>query len=307
MRLASVQIEVAHAAPIPTWFGVGGGADRLARAGSVDELRRCVDADGALRILGDGANLLVDDDGVGELVVALTGDLGAVSWGDAGRASGGGLVRAGGAANLPKLITESVRRGLAGLEGLGGIPATVGGAVVMNAGGRYGQIADVVERVHAVDRQGGVHAIERPEIEFDYRRSGLVDLIVTAVDLRLAPADPVALRDRLRDVMAYKKDSQPLKDRSAGCCFKNPVLAGDVDGVGCAGQRVGAGMLIDRSGCKGLSVGGASVSPAHANFIVARPGARAGDVLAVMERVEARVLEKFGVDLEREVVVWRRT
>ncbi len=308
MPLASVQIEVERDAPIPTWFGVGGRAERLARPCSVEELRRCVEMDPRLRVLGDGANLLVDDDGVAELVVALRGaPFADVRW-DSGHGAPPVIVHAGSGANLPRLIVEAVRRGLGGIEGLGGIPATLGGAVMMNAGGKFGQIADVVERVHAVDRDGGVHAIGRDEIEFDYRRSGLDDLIVTGVDLRLTPADPAALRDRLREVMAYKKDSQPLKERSAGCCFKNPTLTRDVDGIGSRGERVGAGLLIDRAGCKGLTIGGAGVSPGHANFIVAGPGGagRAREVIAVMDEVERRVLERFGVRLEREVVIWRR-
>ncbi len=321
MSASANEVAIERAAPLPTWLGVGGCADRLARPGSVEELRRCVDLDPGLRVLGDGANLLVDDEGVGELVVVLGGEFGQTQWtvdppprrrgsGITGQESGGGArIRVGAAVNLPKLILECVRRGLGGIEGLGGIPATVGGAVVMNAGGKFGQIADAVACVQAVDRQGGVHTIEREEIDFAYRRSGLNDLIITVVELALAPSDSGALRERLREVMAYKKDSQPLKDRSAGCCFKNPVLSRDVDGIGRRGDRVGAGLLIDRAGCKGLTIGGASVSPEHANFIVAATGggARARDVIRVMEAVEKRVLERFGVRLEREVVVWSRT
>jgi len=302
---AVADLVVERNAPIPTWFGIGGGAEQLARPESVEQLVRCVQIDPELRVLGDGANLLVDDAGVRELVVVLNAAaFTRVTW------SADGRVVAGAGAQLPKLITESVRRGLAGLEGLGGIPATIGGAVRMNAGGAFGQIADVVERVHAVDREGREVVLERGEIAFSYRHSGLDGLIVTGVELALRPSDPAALRARLKDVMEYKKRSQPMADRSAGCVFKNPTLGQDLAGIGRPGERVSAGMLIDKAGCKGLRVGGASVSERHGNFIVAEspPAGRAmaRDVIDLMAEVARRVREGFGVELVPEVVIWRR-
>ena len=130
--------------------------------------------------------------------------------------------------------------------------------------------------------------------------------IVTAVEFGLDPGDAAPLRDRLKECMAYKKASQPMGAASAGCCFKNPTLGEAIEGVGDEGTRVSAGMLIDRAGCKGLRQGGAAVSEAHANFLVTDDGAKARDVIALMERVEARVRDTFGVTLEREVVVWTR-
>jgi UDP-N-acetylmuramate dehydrogenase len=305
--------------PIPTWFGVGGSADRLARPGSVDDVSRCLDIDPGAHVLGDGANLLVDDGGVGELVIAMTHPgMAAVSWGD-GRDAGRVVAMAG--ANLPKLTTEAVRRGLGGLEGLGGIPASIGGAAMMNAGGAFGQIGDVIERVHGVTRGGRRVTLERAHIDFEYRSSGLQGMIITSVELRLTAGDPQALRSRLKEVMEYKKRTQPMAERSAGCCFKNPTvdteralreawLNGDAKKV-LSGPprpqcRVSAGMLIDRAGCKGLKVGGAQVSEWHANFFVVREGAKAGDVITLMDSVTARVRDALGVQLEREVVVWRR-
>ncbi|MFM9997094.1 MAG: UDP-N-acetylmuramate dehydrogenase [Phycisphaerales bacterium] len=311
MPLVSEPMCVERDAPIPTWFGVGGRAERLARPATIDDLRRCVESDPRLRVLGDGANLLVDDSGVAELVVVLGGDLAGVRWSESKQSTATTdqspvVVRVGAAAKLSRLILEAGRRGFGGLEGLGGIPATVGGAAVMNAGGRFGQIGDTVVRVHAIDRSGGVHAIDRDDIEFAYRSSGLDGLIITAVDLRLSPSDPATLRDRLRDVMAYKKSTQPLADRSAGCAFRNPTLTSDLDGVGRRGERVSAGRLIDLAGCKGLCVGGAEVSRAHGNFLVAHAGAAARDVIALMDQVRRWVQDAFGVELEREVVVWSR-
>lgn len=306
-------LEIEYDARIPTWFGIGGKADRLARPRSLDQLAECIRLDPNLRILGDGANLLVDDDGVAELVVVLEGPT------FRGWTFDAATLRAGAGANLPKLINESVRRGLAGIESLGGIPASVGGAVIMNAGGAFGQIADSVARVHALDRQGRSVTLDRSRIAFDYRHSGLGNLIITQVEFSLTPADPAALRERHLEVMAYKKKSQPMAEKSAGCVFKNPTLTEDLTientdhgaakphEVHRAGSRVSAGMLIDRAGLKGLRVGGASVSPRHANFIVTDAGATARDVIELMDRVALGVFARFGVTLHPEVVIWRRT
>ena len=289
-------------APIPTWFKIGGRADRFARPRTSEELVRCVRIDPALRVLGDGANLLVHDDGVPELVVSLSDP----AWKRIEIDPRTGRVLAGAGASLPRLIKATIDAGLEGIEGLGGIPATVGGAAIMNAGGRFGQIGDVVQCVHGIDREGIEVVRDRREIAFDYRRSGLNDIIITAVELLLRPADKASLRTRHLEVMAYKKDSQPLAADSAGCVFKNPTLIADVDGIGARGQRVSAGMLIDRSGCKGMSLGGASVSECHGNFIVTATGCRASDVLGLMERVAQRVLDRFGVKVDPEIVIWRR-
>lgn len=300
--LADVVIERKEV--IPTWFGIGGGAERFAAPETVEQLRRCLQIDPALRVLGDGANLLVDDDGVEEVVVDLRArGLSEVRWDE----RDGGRVFVSAGANLPKLINEAARRGLAGLEGLAGIPASIGGAVRMNAGGTFGQIADVVSRVHGLRRDGSEVVLERSEIGFSYRHSGLDDLIITEVELALVPGETKALQAKVREVMAYKAKSQPMAERSAGCVFKNPTLAAPIDGIGISGQRVSAGMLIDRAGCKGMAVGGASVSPRHGNFIVTDPkAATARHVIDLMGQVTRRVHDTYGVSLQPEVVVWSR-
>lgn len=290
---------------IPTWFGVGGGAARFAEPATVDEICTLVRTEPALKIVGDGANLLVADQGVRGLVVSLV-RMRQVDW-DLGETSDGRVrVRVEAGHSLPKLINESVRRGLGGIETLGGIPATVGGAAIMNAGGKFGSFSDVVTRVFAVTRSGDVVTLERDQVAFGYRTSGLADLIVTCVEIALTRGDPVSLRERLKQVMEYKSASQPLRDRSAGCCFKNPVLTRDIEGVGRAGERVSAGMLIDRAGLKRTRVGTAEVSAVHANFLTVRPApeGRADDVVALLRVVMAGVEAAFGVRLEPEVVVW---
>lgn len=289
-------------APIPTWFGVGGRADRLCQPVDGDQLRACLDIDPEARILGDGANLLVDDAGVAELVVELSAPYFTSFEIDAAS----GVVSAGAGVKLPRLINEAVRAGLGGIEGLAGIPASLGGAIVMNAGGAFGQISDVVGRVHALDRTGVEVDLERDQIAFAYRESGLTHLIITRVELHLRPGEPESLRARQLEVMEYKSRTQPLKDRSAGCVFRNPTLARPVHGVGGAGERVSAGRLIDLAGCKGTRIGGATVSHAHGNFIVAEADAAARDIIRLMSAVQRRVYETHGVRLEPEVVVWER-
>lgn len=297
--LADIVIE--HNAKIPTWFGVGGGADRLARPQSADELRRCLEIDRNLRVLGDGANLLVADEGVGELVVALGGEFTNVEFDEANC-----RITAGAGANLPKIILEAVRRGMGGLEGLGGIPASIGGAVVMNAGGAFAQICDVIHKVHAIDRDGVPITFSRNAIPFGYRHSGLKDLIITGAEFKLRRDDPARLRAKLREVMDYKKKSQPLGDNSAGCIFKNPTLKQAINHIGPAGARVSAGLLIDKAGCKGMTVGSARVSDRHGNFLIAAKGGSAADMLRLIDQVRDKVAQTFQVELETEVVIWRR-
>ncbi len=308
---ATAELNLEQNAPIPTWFGIGGRADRMARPASLDDLKRCVELDPELRIFGDGANLLVHDDGVSELVVELT----APAFTGVRRDDATGLTIAGGGVNLFDLINQTVRVGMGGLESLGGIPATVGGAAIMNAGGKFGQFSDCVVRVHALDRRGRTLILERHQIDFGYRRSGLNHLIITAVELDLRPGDPAALRARHKEIMAYKKTTQPMSANSAGCAFKNPYAPASVFErlqvpvpAGLTGPtRLSAGLLLDRAGCKGMTVGGAVISDWHANFLTTSAGAKAADVIDLMRRAAARVKDTFGVELEREVVVWSRS
>ena len=282
-------------APISTWMGIGGRADALAAPGSVDELRTLLKTfDESVRVLGAGANLLVDDAGVDGLVVSLEG---LKKWTLFEENEDGVVVRVGAGASLPLLIVDMARHGWGGLEGLGGVPASVGGAVRMNAGGAFGVIGDCVEFVRGVNRNGDRFEIHRNEIAFAYRTSGLENRIITEVGLSLTRADAAALRDRLKDVMAKKKKSQPMAEKSAGCIFKNPLI----DDV-----RVSAGKLIDQAGCKGARAGGVEVSSVHGNFFVTSPGASASDVMELMRRVEEAVKRSAGVLLEPEIVIWKR-
>ncbi len=290
MKLTIENTPVEHDAEIKTWFGAGGTADLLARPDSPEAIASLARAHQNIRVLGDGANILVDDDGIDGLVLSLDRMKTTLFLDDS-------IIRVGAGVNLPALIIETVRRGLGGLEGLGGIPSTVGGAIAMNAGGAWGEIADTVRSVRIVDNDHAERTIDRADIAFGYRQSGLRDVVITEADLQLTPGDPAALRQKLKEVMAYKKRTQPLADRSAGCAFKNPVVGG---------ERISAGGLIDLSGCKGLRNGTAYVSDKHANFVLIDPGGKARDAIELMDIVIERVKQAQGITLEHEIAVWRR-
>lgn len=300
---ADLDVDVEPDAPLGprTWFGVGGRADALVSPRSVEALQTLVarcQRDGIdLRVLGEGANLLVADEGVGGVVVRL--DAPCFRECALNRRGGVEAVRAMAGADLPKLILDSARIGLEGLEGLAGIPASVGGAVRMNAGGAFGAIADRLHSVAVIDRRGELAIHPVSDLALGYRRCWLPGPVLLWAAFRLDEGDPVRLRSRVKEVFSYKRSTQPLADHSAGCMFRNPDA--ELDGV-----RRGAGWLIDQAGLKGLSIGGAEVSRQHANFFTVHPGATAFDLLELSALVASRVFDRFGVRLEREVVVWSR-
>ncbi len=282
-----------------TWYGVGGAAKVLARPSSVQQLSalaaRCREHGIAIYVLGSGANLLVDDAGVDGVVIQFSDPAFAQCRIE------GNLVTVGAGYNLPRLVIDTARAGLAGLDALAGIPATVGGAIRMNAGGTYGDIGSCVRRVQVMDATGQVYYRDRDDLIFGYRRSNIVAKFILEAELELEPEEPEELRHRVKKVFFVKKNSQPLSSRSAGCAFKN--LAELPDGVDPA-TPTAAGQLIDLAGLKGHCIGGAQVSDRHANFIVAHEGCTATDILQLLEHIEHTVHDRFGVHLEREVVVW---
>lgn len=284
-----------------TWYGIGGRADLLIRPRTVDALatlmKRCSRSGTPLRVLGSGANLLVADEGVDGVVVKLDHD--AFTETKYNAAGDIHALKAMAGADMSKTLMDAARRGLEGLSQMAGIPATIGGAIRMNAGGAYGAIGDSVESVACITRAGEKATYPASELKFGYRGTNIPDPIILWATFKLAPVDPIALRDRVKEIFAYKKSTQPLADHSAGCTFKNPI-----DPV--SEERVPAGKLIDQAGLKGLSVGGATVSDRHANFIVTKPGAAADDVLRLIEQIKARVFEHAGIELKEEIAVWKR-
>ena len=298
--LEGVVAEVRPDVPLAplTWFGVGGCCDAMVHPADLDALcetlRRCRMAGVPVRVLGSGANLLVDDSGVDGMVLRLDrGTFATWTFEDES-----GRVRTGAGADMSKLMHEAARLGWAGLEAMSGIPASVGGAVWMNAGGKFGAIGDVVESVTLVDGDGKRQVIGREAIGFDYRHTALPRGIVAEACMQLRRDDAAAVRDRVRDHMRYKKDSQPMAENSAGCMFRNPTLP--------SGERVSAGMLIDRAGWKGRREGSASVNPTHANFICVDRGGKAADVRRLVDRIVEGVREAHGVMLQTEVAFWKR-
>jgi UDP-N-acetylmuramate dehydrogenase len=318
-----------------TWFKLGGPAEWLIEPRDESQLsevlHRCREADVPVRFLGLGANLLVRDEGVRGAVIRLTGEhFERMTFTDERRdssrpVSGECRVEAGAGAHLTKFVRESVHRGLAGLEVLAGIPGTVGGGIRMNCGGRYGEIGAAVHSVRIVERGGAVRTLKHDDLRFAYRHSCLENGWVVGATFDLTPTDPSELQARYREIWKYKSEVQPpLEEKSAGCIFKNPTPEGGpgraydlgsrfsgrmkspphVAEDGDVGRPISAGRLIDEAGLKGHRCGGAEVSSRHANFIVAHPGSRAADVLALIEHVEETVYARTNVRLQREVEVW---
>ncbi len=297
-RLMST-LEIPHQLQVPlgplTWYRLGGPAAVLAKPRSFEQLAilmtQCWSLDVPIYVLGSGANLLVADQGVGGVVIRL--DDPAFK-----KLTIEGLrITVGAGYDLAKLVLETARAGLAGLECMAGIPASVGGAIRMNAGGAFGEIGTSVLRVRVMDSTGDIYDLDRPVLEFGYRQSNISEPLILEVEFELRSAPATELRQRVKEIFAFKKDSQPMADKSAGCVFKNPKTDPAADGVS-------AGKLIDQAGLKGFKIGAAEVSPIHANFIVTKPGDPAADVLAVMSHVQESVLKRFSVHLDREVVVW---
>lgn len=282
-----------------TWYGVGGHAAILARPSSIAQLSallaRCRQRGVPTYCLGSGANLLVTGAGVDGVVVKLDAPT------FAQMSVEGNFVTAGAGFDLMKLVLATAKAGLGGLEIVAGIPASVGGAVRMNAGGAFGDVGSSVQRVQVMSDAGQVYYRDRDDLVFGYRHSNIVAPYIIEARFELTPENPDDLMRRVKEIFFYKKNSQPMGENSAGCAFKNPTPPGPGEG----GSPVAAGQLIDRAGLKGFTIGGASVSPVHANFIVAdRKTATADDVKAVIDHVQATVRETFGITLEREVVVW---
>lgn len=273
-----------------TWYRLGGAARWLVEPRSASELvavaARLRDAGIEFRVLGQGANVLVCDEGYPGAVLRLVGaEFEQVTFEPP-------HVVAGAGADLPRLIRAALRQGLVGLEILAGIPGSVGGTVRMNAGGKYGETGALVREARVLESDGTVRTRSREQIGFGYRVTKLAGAVVLSVVYELEPGDADAATQRHREIWNEKYATQPaLAQRSAGCIFKNPP-----------GRA--AGRLLDEAGLKGVRVGGAEISPRHANFIVAHEGARASDVLDLIALARDRVWNRTGIQLETEIEIW---
>jgi len=272
-----------------TTFRIGGPADAWLELRARDEARRllafCRERGAPLTVLGFGSNVLIRDGGVRGVVVRLKGDFEKLEFLDGGR------VRAGAAVRAPQLVTACAERGLAGAEPLVGVPGTVGGALVMNAGTRDGEIGDLVVEVEALDpRELSLRTLPRAEIGFGYRRSGLENVVVLAGLLQLKDGDKADIMARVQKLQQRRQQTQPIHTFNVGSTFKNPP-----------GRFVA--QLIEQAGLKGHALGGARISPMHANFIENHSRASANDVLALVALAREKVKAAFGIELELEMKI----
>jgi UDP-N-acetylmuramate dehydrogenase len=275
---------------VPLWrfttIGTGGPARWFARPETLDELRQLLawasQRGLVVETIGLGSNLLAADEGVDALVLKLSGDLATA------RVEGATLVAGGGAPNAVALHRARAA-GLGGFEFAAAIPGTAGGGLRMNAGAYGREWLDVMIDAVVVDASGS-RTVTADDLELSYRHSSLRSgQVVAEVRFRLVPRPPAEVKARAAELLAQRKASQPTNKRTFGSVFKNPA------------EGRGAGSLVEECGLKGHRIGGAQISPRHANFIENPGGATSADCLALMAEARRRVLERFGVRLEHEV------
>lgn len=267
-----------------TSFHIGGPADVLVQPADVEDVirlcRQAAEQRVPIFVLG-GTNVLVRDKGIRGVVVSLA-KLRAI------KEEPASVLYVEGGVGMPTLIGYAIRKSLAGLEWAAGIPGTVAGCVVMNAGTRLGEMKRSVRAVRIVSPTGTLMDCHAEHIDFAYRRATLPRGIVVGVWLQLKPGVKSDIEQVVKDYLRYRRDTQPLSLPSAGCVFKNP-------------KNDSAGRVVESAGLKGVAVGDACVSMKHANFIVNQGHASARDVLSLIRKVRARVARKTGIKLELEL------
>lgn len=270
-----------------TTFKIGGPARVLVSPQSVEEIQsaiRCAKQyDVPYLVVGNGSNLLVDDTGYEGMILRLGEDF-------AGIDIEGTTVTAQAGAMLSRIGNTAAAAGLAGFEFATGIPGTIGGAVVMNAGAYGGEVKDVITAVTVLDEMGRIVRLSNEQMEFGYRRSILSekDYVVLEVALQLTGGDREMVQARIRELSARRREKQPLEYPSAGSTFKRP-------------EGYFAAKLIEEAGLKGVRVGGAQVSAKHAGFVINTGNATAKDVIMLTNMVREEVQRQFGVTLELEI------
>ena len=285
---AGLRGDVRFNAPLKEWtsFRIGGPADVLVVPDDVEDLCRLLRQARAAKmpvfVIG-GTNVLIRDGGIRGIVVSLSKMKAIVDEADS-------VLYAEGGVTMPVLLQHSIARSLSGLEWAAGIPGTVAGCVVMNAGTRLGEMKDAVKAVRIVSLSGTIKDVPASAIPFSYRRARVPRGIVAGVWLQLAPGVKDRIQAIVKDYLRYRKDTQPLTLPNAGCAFKNP-------------QPQAAGQLIEAVGLKGFRIGDAQISEKHANFIVNRGDASAEDVMQLIAQVRRTVEEKAGVTLQLELKI----
>ena len=270
-----------------TTFKIGGPAQYYVTPESVTQIQEvvslCRNMNIPLHVIGNGSNILVGDDGVDGVVLALFNTFSDYEIKD-------NVITAQAGMSLIKLAVIASREGLTGLEFASGIPGSVGGAVYMNAGAYDGQMKDVVTSVTVLDEAGNIRILGRDELDMGYRTSAVAknNMIVLQVVIELKSGDKEQIKARMNQLSELRKQKQPLEYPSAGSTFKRP-------------EGYFAGKLIADAGLKGYSIGGAAVSEKHAGFVVNMGGATAKDVVELTDYIKKRIMEQFGVTLELEV------
>lgn len=288
--LDSDQVFVDEPMANHTTFGVGGPADVFVEPSTVEQLQACIaaanEADVPWRILGCGSNVLVGDGGVRGLVIHLGPRFASIQ-------VEGNTIRAQAGATNEAVAMAALEAGLTGYEFACGIPGSIGGAAIMNAGAYDGQFADVGRSVSCLTAQGERVEVPASEAAWSYRHSMMMDagFVVLEATLDLNVGDPAAIRATMDDLQERRSAKQPLELGSAGSTFKRP-------------EGYFAGQLIQEAGMRGHTVGGAQVSEKHCGFVVNKGGATAADVLAVIRDVQNAVQARAGVQLEPEVRIW---
>ncbi|MGM9588974.1 MAG: UDP-N-acetylmuramate dehydrogenase [Faecousia sp.] len=274
-----------------TSFHIGGGAEVMVFPKTTEELSKVLIVSKQLdckpAILGAGTNVLAPDQGIPGLVICLKGCLDGLELLEDNR------IRVMAGVTMARAAVYAADMNLGGMEFAHGIPGTIGGGVYMNAGAYGGEMADIVESVEVMDREGNLRVLSNQQMQFSYRHSILEetdDIVISAV-LRLQPCPMETVTGKMKELIARRTASQPLDLPSAGSAFKRPV----------GGY---AAALIDQAGMKGYQVGGAAISTKHAGFAVNLGGATAADVKQLLRQVSDRVFETSGIRIEPEIRIW---
>ena len=289
--LPNLELRMNESMAKHTSFRIGGGAEVMAFPKTETELAELLKVSALLdckcAILGAGTNVLAPDEGITGLVICLKDCL------DGMEALSDTRIRVMAGVTMSRAATFAANLGMSGLEFAHGIPGTVGGGIYMNAGAYGGEISQVCDRVEVMDRQGNSRWLRNAEMGFSYRHSVLetADDLVIAAAFTLTPAEPEAVKARMKELIGKRSASQPLNLPSAGSAFKRP-------------KGGYAAALIDQAGLKGFRVGNAGISDKHAGFAVNLGGATAKDVRQLLETVSNRVFEQSGIRLEPEIRIW---
>ena len=269
-----------------TTYGIGGPADLMIFPKSKQDLIKVIDIINEnkiqLTILGSGSNVLVSDNGIRGAVISLKNSLKQIEVDD-------NILYAECGTMLGKIVKHAVKNNLIGLENLNGVPGTLGGALIMNAGAWGGEISENLIHVEVINSKSEIQKIQKKDLNFTYRQSSFnKDDILLSAKFNLKKADKDTIKENFIEAQSGRKKSQPLNKRSAGSLFKNP-------------KNNSAGKLLDEAGLKGLSIGDAKISEKHANFFINDGDASSRDMLMLIKKAHKEVKDKFNVNLSLEV------